>query len=93
MQVFGGLGLFLFGLRLLSDTLQKTVGDSIKDVLGTMTRRPVYGLALGAIITGIIQSSSATTVKIKKKVGKVSITSVKRITRVSTDMKPSRTLP
>jgi phosphate:Na+ symporter len=63
-QVFGGLGLFLFGLRLLSDTLQKTVGDRIKRVLGTLTRRPIYGLALGALITGIIQSSSATTVMV-----------------------------
>ena len=63
-QVFGGLGLFLFGLRLLSDTLQKTVGDSIKRVLGTLTKRPIYGLALGALVTGIIQSSSATTVMV-----------------------------
>ena len=63
-QVFGGLGLFLFGLRLLSDTLHKTVGDRIKRVMGNVTSRPIYGLALGALVTGIMQSSSATTVMV-----------------------------
>lgn len=63
-QVFGGLGLFLFGLHLMSDSLQRAVGDRMKRVLGTLTRRPLYGLLLGAIVTGIIQSSSATTVMV-----------------------------
>jgi phosphate:Na+ symporter len=63
-QVFGGLGLFLFGLRLMSDSLQKVVGDRMKRVLGRLTRRPVYGLLLGTVVTGIIQSSSATTVMV-----------------------------
>jgi phosphate:Na+ symporter len=61
-QVLGGLGLFLFGLRLLSDTLQKVVGNRIKAVLGTLTKRPIYGLLLGALTTAVVQSSSATTV-------------------------------
>ena len=63
-QVFGGLGLFLFGLHLMSDSLQRVVGDRMKRGLGTITRRPVYGLLLGTIVTGIIQSSSATTVMV-----------------------------
>jgi phosphate:Na+ symporter len=63
-QVFGGLGLFLFGLHLMSDSLQRVVGDRMKRVLGTFTRRPLYGLVLGTIVTGIIQSSSATTVMV-----------------------------
>ena len=63
-QVFGGLGLFLYGLHLMSDSLQKVVGDRMKKVLGTITKRPVYGLLFGAIVTGILQSSSATTVMI-----------------------------
>jgi phosphate:Na+ symporter len=61
-QVFGGLGLFLFGLRLMSDSLEKLLGGKMKRVLATLTRRPVYGLALGTVVTGVIQSSSATTV-------------------------------
>lgn len=63
-QVFGGLGLFLYGLHLMSDSLQKVVGDRMKKVLGTITRRPVYGLLFGTIVTGILQSSSATTVMV-----------------------------
>ncbi|UCG80244.1 MAG: Na/Pi cotransporter family protein [Desulfobacterales bacterium] len=63
-QVFGGLGLFLFGLRLVSDCLQKVVGYRMKRVMATLTRRPLYGLLLGTIVTGIIQSSSATTVMV-----------------------------
>ncbi|MBW1739681.1 MAG: Na/Pi cotransporter family protein [Deltaproteobacteria bacterium] len=63
-QVLGGLGLFLFGLRLMSDGLQKVVGDRMKRVLATLTKRPLYGLILGTIVTGIMQSSSATTVMV-----------------------------
>ena len=63
-QVFGGLGLFLYGLHLMSDSLQKVVGDRMKKVLGTITKRPVYGLLFGTIVTGILQSSSATTVMV-----------------------------
>lgn len=63
-QVFGGLGLFLFGLHLMSDGLQRVVGDRMKRGLGTITRRPVYGLLFGTIVTGILQSSSAITVMV-----------------------------
>ncbi len=63
-QVFGGLGLFLFGLHLMSEALQKVVGDRMKRVLATLTRRPLYGLLLGTLVTAIIQSSSATTVMV-----------------------------
>ncbi|MCK4794625.1 MAG: Na/Pi cotransporter family protein, partial [Desulfobacteraceae bacterium] len=63
-QVFGGLGLFLFGLHLMSDSLQKVVGGRMKRVLATLTKRPVYGLLLGTGVTAIIQSSSATTIMV-----------------------------
>ncbi|MBN1841688.1 MAG: Na/Pi cotransporter family protein [Deltaproteobacteria bacterium] len=63
-QVFGGLGLFLFGLHLMSDSLQKVVGGRMKRVLTTVTKRPVYGLGLGTVVTTIIQSSSAATVMV-----------------------------
>ncbi len=63
-QVFGGLGLFLFGLHLMSDSLEKVAGAKMKRVLATLTGRPVYGLLLGTGVTAIIQSSSATTVMV-----------------------------
>ena len=63
-QVFGGLGLFLFGLRVMSDSLQKVLGARMKKALRTLTSRHIYGLLLGAVVTGIIQSSSATTVMV-----------------------------
>jgi len=58
------LGLFLFGLHLMSDMLQKVVGSKMKRMLSTLTRRPFYGLIFGAIVTGLVQSSSATTVMV-----------------------------
>ena len=64
LEVLGGIGLFLYGLKLMSDMLQKVVGSRMKTVLGTLTKRPIYGLVLGAVVTGIIQSSSATTVMV-----------------------------
>ncbi len=58
----GGLGLFLYGMQLLSDGLQKVTGDRIQKVMEFLTTKPVMGIATGALITSIIQSSSATSV-------------------------------
>lgn len=58
----GGLGLFLFGLRFMSDGLQSAAGDRMRTILEKGTRNPVRGVLTGALVTGIIQSSSATTV-------------------------------
>lgn len=58
----GGLGLFLYGMQLLSDGLQKVTGDRIQKVLEFLTNKPVMGVATGTLITSIIQSSSATSV-------------------------------
>ncbi|GAG56150.1 unnamed protein product, partial [marine sediment metagenome] len=58
----GGLGLFLYGMQLLSDGLQKVTGDRIQKVMEFLTNKPVMGVATGALITSIIQSSSATSV-------------------------------
>lgn len=54
--------LFIFGLESFSKELQKISGDSFRIVLGKITNIPIIGVLLGAIITSIIQSSSATSV-------------------------------
>ncbi|MFC1676981.1 Na/Pi cotransporter family protein [Planctomycetota bacterium] len=60
----GGLGLFLFGMMFMSDGLKKVAGQKLKSILETMTRRRMAGFAVGAGVTAMIQSSSATTVMI-----------------------------
>jgi len=60
--ILGGLGLFLYGLNLLSEGLQKITGDKIQKILEMLTTRPIIGISIGALITSIIQSSSATSV-------------------------------
>ncbi|MCG2761743.1 MAG: Na/Pi symporter, partial [Candidatus Atribacteria bacterium] len=60
--IIGGLGLFLYGMQLLSDGLQKVTGDRIQKIIEFLTNKPVMGVATGALITSIIQSSSATSV-------------------------------
>jgi len=58
----GGLGLFLFGMDLMSASLQRSAGRRLRAVLGALTRNRLLGLAVGAFVTVLIQSSSATTV-------------------------------
>ncbi len=62
ITIFGGLGLFLFGMKIMSESLQKAAGDRMKSILSTVTNRPIAGVFTGIAITSIIQSSSATTV-------------------------------
>ncbi len=58
----GGLALFLFGMNSMSDNLQKVAGDRMKKILAILTRNPVMGALAGALVTAVLQSSSATTV-------------------------------
>lgn len=58
----GGLGLFLFGIRTMSDALQSVAGDRMRTILEKGTRSPIRGVLTGTLVTGLIQSSSATTV-------------------------------
>ncbi|GAI13254.1 unnamed protein product, partial [marine sediment metagenome] len=58
--MMGGLGLFLYGMQLLSDGLQKVTGDRIQKIMELLTNKPVMGVATGTLLTSIIQSSSAT---------------------------------
>ena len=62
--LFGGLGLFLFGMKQLSEGLQKMSGDSLKRILEKITTNRLLGMGVGAAVTTVIQSSSATTVMV-----------------------------
>lgn len=61
-QVFAGVGLFLYGIKLLSEALQFLAGDRMRSLIGTLTRTPVRGVVVGALVTVLIQSSSGVTV-------------------------------
>ncbi len=63
-QIAGSLGLFLYGMKILSDGLQKATGDKMKSILQLMTRNRFLSVMTGLLITVIIQSSSATTVMV-----------------------------
>ena len=58
----GGLGLFLFGMGLLSEGLRKVAGQKLKSIMGSLTKHRIIAVLLGALTTCLIQSSSATTV-------------------------------
>ena len=64
LNFVGALGLFLFGMKLMSDSLQKLAGDKMRTVLSKMTSNRFSGVLTGAGITTLIQSSSATTVMV-----------------------------
>jgi phosphate:Na+ symporter len=64
VALFAGLGLFLYGMQIMSDALQKSAGDRLKKLLEILTTNKFLGVIVGAVITAIIQSSSATTVMV-----------------------------
>lgn len=61
-QFLGGLALFLFGIKYMSDGLQSVAGDRLREFLEKSTKTPVRGVFTGALVTALIQSSSGTTV-------------------------------
>ena len=61
-ELIGGLGMFLFGMNLMGDGLQKAAGDRMKRILEFLTVNPVMAVFAGIVVTMLIQSSSATTV-------------------------------
>ncbi len=63
-EFVGGLGMFLYGMNIMADGLQKAAGGRMKRMLGYITNNRLLGVLLGALITAIIQSSSATTVMV-----------------------------
>ena len=60
----GGLGMFLYGMRIMGDGMQKTAGSKMNHFLGMVTNNRLLGVALGALITAILHSSAATTVMV-----------------------------
>ncbi|MEZ5670477.1 MAG: Na/Pi symporter [Alphaproteobacteria bacterium] len=62
LRVLGGVGLFLFGMVVLTDGLRRLAGHALRQALARFTTSPVTGAATGALTTAVIQSSSATTV-------------------------------
>lgn len=62
--VLGGLGIFFYGMKSMSDALQSVAGDMIKQVINTLTKNRVSALIVGIIVTMLVQSSSVTTVMV-----------------------------
>ncbi len=60
--LFGGLGLFLFGMHTMSEGMQRSAGERMRSILGIVTRNRIVGVGIGTLVTTIIQSSSATSV-------------------------------
>lgn len=60
--LFGGLAIFIFGMNMMSECLQKAAGEKMKKILSLLTKNPVLGVLAGALTTAVLQSSSATTV-------------------------------
>ncbi len=60
--LFGGLGLFLFGMHSMSEGMQQSAGERLRSILGIVTRNRIVGVGMGTLVTTIIQSSSATSV-------------------------------
>jgi len=62
--VIGGLALFIYGMNLMGEGLKKAAGQRMRRILEAVTKNPLIGIAVGALVTAIIQSSSATTVMV-----------------------------
>lgn len=64
INLLGGLGLFLFGMKMMGDGLENFAGDKLKGIFDKITSNPIKGVITGAIVTMLIQSSSAATVMV-----------------------------
>lgn len=64
IMLLGGVGAFLLGFKILSDNMEKLANKSLRKILGKATKNRFIGIAIGMIVTAIIQSSSATTVMV-----------------------------
>jgi phosphate:Na+ symporter len=64
LAIFGSLGLFLYGMKVMSEGLQKVSGEGLRALIANMTRNRLSGIVSGTLMTTLVQSSSATTVMI-----------------------------
>ena len=64
LSLLGGLALFLYGMEVMGDSLSKMAGGKLESILERLTKKRIYAVLLGAGVTAIIQSSSATTVMV-----------------------------
>lgn len=62
--LLGGLAVFIYGMNMMSECLQKAAGEKMKSILAVLTQNPVMGVLAGALVTAVLQSSSATTVMV-----------------------------
>ena len=62
LNVLGGVGLFLYGIKLMSEALQSIAGDKMRQLMGTIAKTPLRGVFIGALVTVLIQSSAGATV-------------------------------
>jgi len=69
IQTLGGLGLFILGMKMMTDGLQMSAGDRIKKILSAVSSNRIVGCGTGAFVTAMVQSSSATTVMLISFVG------------------------
>ncbi len=64
LTILGALGVFLYGMKVMSEGIQRTAGDGMRRIMATMTRNRFTGVFTGLVITSVVQSSSATTVMV-----------------------------
>lgn len=64
LRLIGSLALFLYGMKIMSEALQKLTGNKLRNILSAMTKNRLMGVLTGVLITALIQSSSATTVMV-----------------------------
>ena len=62
LELVGGLGVFLLGMKFMSESLQKVAGGRLRSVLGSLSRNRMMGVGTGIMVTAVVQSSSATTI-------------------------------
>lgn len=79
LTLVGSLGLFLYGMKVMSDALIEVAGDKMRTILASMTSNRVYGVFTGFLITSLIQSSSATTLMVVSFVNASLLTLVKSV--------------
>ncbi len=62
LKIVGALGFFMYGMKIMSEGIQKAAGESMRKAISTMTSNRFLGVSVGFIITALLQSSYATTV-------------------------------